>query len=1123
MALYNLFKSRGYDKSANPSTGQANLRSTPMLAIVKDNVDPNKTGRIRAYLLDNSGADENDSSNWRPLQYMTPYFGRTDPQGASDSYGEYKLNPSSYGMWFSSPEIGSVVVCIFVNGDVNYGYYIGCVPDPVAMRMVPAIGANFEKEDVVFNGGEANKLGGAIRVPVTNMNTNDTATADGPNYVDAAKPCHSYSAAVMFQQGILRDPIRGPISSSSQRETPSRVGWGVSTPGRPIYQGGYDDSTLPDNLEADPQNLKIISRRGGHSIVMDDGDILGRDQLVRIRTALGHQLLMSDDGQILMLLHANGQTYIELGKEGTVDVYSTNSVNIRTQGDLNLHADNNVNIHAAKDLKIQAQNIQINSETNYNLRVGADYQTSVFGKHTTKSNGPLAMESVGEASMVSGAIAYVSGTKVNLNTGKPSTVPAEVPIIPIIAHTDTLLDKEKGYIAAPGKLSSIVSRAPAHAPWAHASQGVDVETNLDADANLPAEPTAGVNAANQVATTPAVPVDAGTINAVPNPAGAASAALDKGTTSAMLGVAATAAAATAQEAVKQGAAIITDAAGKAQAVVGQFAQTAEQLETGGILKPGAAKLVDSLVAGGASAAEALTSNLFTGLPGAANLDQLKLNVGAQSSSMVANFQKAQSALTSVGAMTGKESGSQVAGVVLSAAKEGVNTTLNALSTLTGGGGNTFLTGGAGLDALKTGPFSWISSGNFAAKLSGLTSGLGSIGQSVQAMVKGLGLGDIVAQTKGAAAAAFAAIAGSFKAFKPGVPQNLKKIAQDAAAQTAENAAAPVNGTDAGTSILDSVNNGISAATGAAAGLASDLKQSVGDALTAGAGSLTGALDTAAGTLTSTLGGSVGSELSNSAAALTQDPTGSLTNPAGAINAFVGGALDTANKAVTALSNPAASLASGIDKMPGGQGSIANLVDMSLGSAASLIPGVDKVKGLLNEAQTAAMNGLPDVGGLLNQVDSSLSALVSAGLPAGAASQLQAAISSVGGGAVKLPSIAIGTTNRASITSSINNLLGDPGIPPPNYSGTSNIDAQIAKIEALRKESDDRNKRLAELKPAKDEAEAKWRASMADFKIVKQLHEEGSPIYEDAGARMEADYAAMRKIDDEYYAIASGKA
>ena len=223
--------------------------------------------------------------------------------------------------------------------------------------------------------------------------------------------------------------------------------------------------------------MQVIARRGGHSIVMDDGDIAGRDQLIRIRTALGHQIMMSDDGQTLMILHSNGQSYIELGKEGTIDMYSTNSVNIRTQGDLNLHADNNVNIHATNSMNIKAKNINVESEENTNHRIGKDYLVSTLGKYNHKVGTTMTMQCADEGGFVSGGTFFVKGSKVNLNSGSPGETPGDVPAIPIIAHTDTLHDATKGFIAAPGKLKSITSRVPAHAPWVNACQGVNVKSS----------------------------------------------------------------------------------------------------------------------------------------------------------------------------------------------------------------------------------------------------------------------------------------------------------------------------------------------------------------------------------------------------------------------------------------------------------------------------------------------------------------------------------------------------------------------------------------------------------------------------------------------------------------------
>ena len=113
---------------------------------------------------------------------------------------------------------------------MNYGYYIGCIPEPEALTMVPAIGATDNK--VTLNSGEAKGLAGATQLPVTNLNTNNVPEVTNDDFLNAAKPVHSYVATILAQQGLVRDNVRGPITSGAQRETPSRVGWGVSTPDR---------------------------------------------------------------------------------------------------------------------------------------------------------------------------------------------------------------------------------------------------------------------------------------------------------------------------------------------------------------------------------------------------------------------------------------------------------------------------------------------------------------------------------------------------------------------------------------------------------------------------------------------------------------------------------------------------------------------------------------------------------------------------------------------------------------------------------------------------------------------------------------------------------------------------
>ena len=1048
----NIWKPRGALKSQKPDAGGAVLRTYPMLGIVKDNVDPTRSGRIRVYISALGSPDPDDEKNWTPVLYMSPFFGMTDTTGGNKDFGSFKANPASYGMWTSPPDIGTIVICMFINGDPNFGFYVGSIPDAEAMRMVPAIGANFITEDVIFNESEAEKFGGATKVPVTNMNTNNSDEADNSTFIDSPKPVHSFQASIMFQQGILRDPVRGPISSSAQRESPSRVGWGVSTPGRPIYEGGFTDETITDAAGNASQQagLKIVSRRGGHSIVMDDGDLIGQDNLIRIRTSLGHQILMSDDGQTLMLLHSNGQSYIELGKEGTVDVYSTNSINLRTHGDLNLHADNNININAAKKLNIHADEININSENKITQKSGSDFMIHTQGKHTHKVDGAMSMAATGQASYASSSSTFINGSVINLNTGSTSTTPQNVDPIPIIAQTDTLFSDTKGWAAAPGKLLTIVSRAPAHTPWVNAGQGVDVKVNLNASAQLPQTPKPAVSSTNSSASTTSNYTGT-TISATASvpPVAAASGSLDKSSTSALVSAAAVSAATgPAASAVRAGAGVVKNAQGNATGIaVGVTGLSASALQAAGNIKPGTANLVNRLVASGKTIAQSMPSNLFTGQNGSINLTSLVNNVTAQANTTATNIQQAQTALIKTGLLTGKESSSAMGGPVLSSAINGVNATVNAIKNV-----------GIQLNPLQNniigsvdGVMKTIASGNFATKLSqDVMSGLSGLDSSSKALSKGLG--NPTEDAKGIAANAFKAVTDSFKSFKAGVPQNLKAI------------------TDKNKQDAEVAENNTSDSADPYAGLSQDQIKQLGNA----------------------------------------DPTDPIIRARLGLPALPG---------IQSVS----SVASGVSNLPGGTKTIASVVN-NLPGASNLVPGTAGVKTLIDNAVTATTNnvgmiaattssfgtlgsnaasvagitgslpnlraGLTSAEGLLNKLKPgslSLTGLAATGLSPAAAAQLNSAIASLNSGgpiAIKMPTVAVNTTDRGSLTDAVGSLLPD-GVPAPNFSGIptvikSTAEAQKQNTSENAKKVEELNIQYTEQRNVVEKAEAAYFKAKADL-------------------------------------------
>lgn len=473
-----IVKKSGAKSNYQDERGGAVLIPHPVIGIVKDNIDPTHSGRLQVYIARFSGPDPNDAKQWITVKYMSPFAGvvapRGDPYegGPKTGWGTYTTNPHSYGFWTGAPDIGSQVICIFINGNPQDGYYVGCVPIIGLTHMMPAVAASTK---VVPNEKEADLYGGADRLPVTEVNFSNKKIRDSTEIYKEAKPIHSYQANILANQGLIRDNIRGVIGSSSQRETPSRV-FGISTPGPTIYEGGFSNPTIKQAIKTSSnEKLQPSGRVGGHSIVLDDGTINGEDQLVRIRTSGGHMIMLSDSGQVLTIIHSNGQSYIELGKEGTIDLYSTNSVNVRTEGDLNLHADRDVNINAKRNLNMYAENIKVESVQNYTLRTGKDFNSYQMGKFTVKVDAQMSLASSGDSSFASSTTTYINGSKINLNTGASGTVPGKVVEIPKTVHVDTTFSQKKGWMnPSPNPLLSIGSRAPAHMPWAAANKGVDL-------------------------------------------------------------------------------------------------------------------------------------------------------------------------------------------------------------------------------------------------------------------------------------------------------------------------------------------------------------------------------------------------------------------------------------------------------------------------------------------------------------------------------------------------------------------------------------------------------------------------------------------------------------------------
>ena len=75
----NIQKSRGTTNAYKAGAGGVPFDAGPHIGIVKNNIDPTRTGKIQVYIEKFSGPEENNAQFWKEVSYMSPFFGQTSP------------------------------------------------------------------------------------------------------------------------------------------------------------------------------------------------------------------------------------------------------------------------------------------------------------------------------------------------------------------------------------------------------------------------------------------------------------------------------------------------------------------------------------------------------------------------------------------------------------------------------------------------------------------------------------------------------------------------------------------------------------------------------------------------------------------------------------------------------------------------------------------------------------------------------------------------------------------------------------------------------------------------------------------------------------------------------------
>lgn len=1003
MATDNI-KKTGTANIYKSDAGGATLMREPVIGIVKNNIDPTRSGKIDVYLAVQGGPDPNDSNNWiKGVRYLSPFYGLTGGGSSKTTNGEFVGNPQSYGFWASAPDIGTEVMCIFANGRPEQAYYIGCIPSPGLLQMTPAIGAS---ANVVPNSTEATSYGGADRLPTGEVNVANPAIKRDPAITTVAKPIHSYQASILAAQGLVRDNVRGVISSSAQRESPSRV-FGLSTPGGPIFEGGYTSQTIRGAAAtADPAKLKQIGRTGGHTFVMDDGTLDGADQLIRLRSSAGHQITMSDSGQTLFIIHSNGQSWIEMGKEGTIDIYSTNSFNVRTQGDINFHADRDVNINAARNLNLFGETVNLESSKNTNFRVGVNFSAYTLGAYTVKVDGAMSQHAGGQASYLSSAETFVRGSRVNLNTGNAGLTPAVVPVITKTSHIDTTNSATVGWMnPSPEPLVSVTNRAPAHQPWIGSGKGVDVKVSAAPPSQAPQSASPSTTAVTSAPSAPAAPVSQAAVAAAPTALSSKVAGITPPVAQAI----------TAQ--VANSAQAAAAAGNPLKNVINAVSGVTTQMaEAAGALKPGSGPQAAALIEAGMSPVKALSS----AVTGVASATALVTSAVAGAGIVATNIANSATQLLNTGVTAVTDTVAKISGLVTGAVTSGVAAVTNLVNT-----GTTAVSGL--MDSIAGGTFA---AGLVDAGVAGLKSAIGGLADGILGKAAALGnsINDLANSLRSGLQNAFSSVEKSFGSLKAGVPNILGNNSATPAQQPSDTA----KSSDA-YAVADAE---IETATDALFKAKRDYRDSQSPENAA-------------------LLQQAEANLSAARQKKAQVSTQFLKSAVGGITSSVADVKTTLTSGLNALPGGAAALQSVINNSPIGAAvnnatTAISVVDSTLSSVGGLVANAGNMAGNLL-SNTAAKVGdamatvTAGLGGALDKINAGV---------AGVMGQLNASLGAIGAGVggIKAAVAAVGTFDKTAIIAKTGQLLGNPKIPVPGVFSetppTAEIQAIVSQVATL---------------------------------------------------------------------------
>lgn len=316
------------------------------MGVVISTDDPLQQGRLQVFCP--ALGDDPDKPAALPWSaYIMPFGGVIDNSSyVRGADAKTTSGPVHYGFW-AIPEVGSYVLVGCVDGDFRRRFWLGSF---VAHQQANSIITGKYKWDGSDADGPLSSDGNPLEPQYTNIGKafdNDRSSPEwksrGADYQAAANRRDEGSQPNSDRGSAYLDSIYEDVLSAEKLEEAKPA----------LGENGYDWSNFENVAGQRSSKVFGFSTPGGHSIHCDDKTYNSR---IRIRSSAGHTILLDDTNERIYIMTAEGNSYVELDKNGNVDLYAKRRLSVHAEKDINFSTDETFRVHAKKGIHMYAGN-----------------------------------------------------------------------------------------------------------------------------------------------------------------------------------------------------------------------------------------------------------------------------------------------------------------------------------------------------------------------------------------------------------------------------------------------------------------------------------------------------------------------------------------------------------------------------------------------------------------------------------------------------------------------------------------------------------------------------------------------------------------------------------------------